>query len=727
MLGRADFCLEIMCMNWLRPCMGVSLLVLGLFTSVVTAEEPGNLDPFAKENEWVVVHAGDPFAKENELTPNAGKAPEKPNEKPAANFTPDVKNPKFREAMPYARATVSPTTARRGETVTWTLTIELKQGYHTYPTQQPENKEAAVTRFLFPKGGDLIPVGTLQEPQWKLTNDNGAPQREIEGKLVFEKKFVVRSDAKPGEKELKVGTQFEICKERICLPVEKLTFKNTVTVTDEPPVPVDNQYQGDVKSFLSGGKDGKKTTQDLLGFILSGFLWGAISLLTPCVFPMIPITVSFFLKQSEKQHHNPLRMAIIYCTTIVVVLTLGAMLLLGFFQAASQFWLTNLVLGAAFVFFALSLFGMYEITLPSGLANFTSARQGKGGSAGTIFMALTFSIISFSCVAPFLGGFAALVPSSGDVLGMFQSGNYASLGRIFGTLLLGALAFSITFASPFFFLALFPSLLRKIPKSGSWMTSIKVVMGFLEIAAAIKFIRAAELGAFGEAKILSYDLALGLYVVIALFAGLYLLGLFRLGHDEPMEHLSVGRMMLSVAFLGFALYLAPGLFQLNAEHKQRPEGVIFAWVDSFLLPDDSDRHFGSLQVALKEAQQQNKLVFVDYTGINCANCKYNEREVFARPEVKELLDKYVIVQLYTDTVPPKIKRPASTASENTESLYNRFKVGQLPLYVILEPDGKDGTTVGQYDEGKINNVDAFEEFLREPLKDRDQPAVAEAR
>jgi thiol:disulfide interchange protein DsbD len=242
-------------------------------------------------------------------------------------------------------------------------------------------------------------------------------------------------------------------------------------------------------------------------------------------------------------------------------------------------------------------------------------------------------------------------------------------------------------------------------------------MGFLEVAAAIKFFRGAELGAFGEAKFLSYDLALGLYVIISLFVALYLLGLFRLGHDEPMEHLGVGRLILSLAFLSLALYLVPGLFQLNAEHKQRPQGVIFAWVDSFLLPDDSERHFGSLEEGLKEAQQQNKLVFLDFTGINCANCKYNEREIFSRPEVKELLDKYVVVQLYTDTVPPLVKRPASTPSENTDALINRFKSDQLPLYVILEPDGKDGATVRRYDEGKINNAEAFAKFLSEPLEE----------
>src|SRR5262249_40146243 len=163
-------------------------------------------------------------------------------------------------------------------------------------------------------------------------------------------------------------------------------------------------------------------------------------------------------KQSEKEHHRPLAMAVVYSATIVVVLTIGAVLLLSVFQAASQHWATNIILGGLFVFFALSLFGMYEITLPSGMANYTSSQQGRGVMIGTIFMALTFSIISFSCVAPFMGGFAALVPSLGNVSTMFKAGDYAHLFRIFSRLLLGAMAFSVTFASPFFCLALFPSL-----------------------------------------------------------------------------------------------------------------------------------------------------------------------------------------------------------------------------------------------------------------------------
>src|SRR5262249_37917595 len=254
----------------------------------------------------------------------------------------------------------------------------------------------------------------------------------------------------------------------------------------------------------------------LLGFILAGVFWGAVSLITPCVFPMIPITVSYFLKQSEKEPPRPLTMAAVYCGTIIVVLTVAAVLLLSFFRLLSINPIMNFGMGLLFVFFALSLFGWYEIELPSGLAQFTSAREGQGGLVGTVFMALTFTIISFACVAPFLGGF---------------SGTAAATRPLWHNLL-GGLAFSVTFASPFFFLALFPALLRKLPKSGSWLNSVKVVMGFLELAAAFKFFRTAELIHSGASpSVFTFDFVLGLWIAMSVLCGLYLIGVFRLPHD----------------------------------------------------------------------------------------------------------------------------------------------------------------------------------------------------
>jgi thiol:disulfide interchange protein DsbD len=235
----------------------------------------------------------------------------------------------------------------------------------------------------------------------------------------------------------------------------------------------------------------------------------------------------------------------------------------------------------------------------------TSAQEGRGGLVGTMFMALTFTIISFTCVAPFYGGFIGInAQSASDWL----------------KISLGALTFSATFASPFFVLALFPTLLRTMPKSGSWMNGIKVVMGFLELAAALKFLRAGELLILdGQPQFLTYDLVLGMYVALAVVCGLYLLNLFRLPHDHDVpEHLGVPRLLFSLAFLGLALYLLPGLFKTSNGEQQRPTGSVFAWLDSFLLPDTKPERewFGNLEKGLQNAFDKRKLVFIDFTGLS---------------------------------------------------------------------------------------------------------------
>ncbi len=572
-----------------------------------------------------------------------------------ATGAPPKKN-KFHEAVPKIEASFDPPVAKRGETVTWKLTVELAPGWHTYPTRQvDQNAKGNTTDLDFPEPGDVVFVGGLDEPPFKTKQEPLADILQLryyeQSQIVWKHAAVVNPKAEPGKKIIRVALKkFLVCDARTCLPAESLVLEAPLTISSDPPVPVEDKYKSEVPAAGGGtpapsppdrkGSDDKSgqtpkpaepspstdgTVQSvtsasqrdmgLLVFILQGVFFGAISLITPCVFPMIPITVSFFLKQSEKEHHRPIVLALVYTLTIVAVLTIGAILLLTFFQAAIQHWATNAALGGLFIFFALSLLGMYEITLPSGLANFTSAQQGRGGLIGTVFMALTFSIISFSCVAPFMGGFAALVPSFGDVRALIGSGEFAHLAQLLVKLLLGALAFSLTFAAPFFLLALFPSLLRTLPKSGAWMNTVKVVMGFVEVAAALKFFRAGELLFLGEAYLFTYDLALGMYVALSLGCGLYLLNLYRLPHDEPPEHLGVMRLLFSLFFLSLALYLMPGLFKDKGE-KQRPTGIVFAWLDSFLLPDDTDKWIGSLKEGLKEAKDKRRLVFVDFTGLS---------------------------------------------------------------------------------------------------------------
>ncbi len=478
-------------------------------------------------------------------------------------------------------------------------------------------------------------------------------------------------------------------------------------------------------------KDGARTTApppgglwDLLFFMWQGIVFGAVSLLTPCVFPMIPITVSYFLKQAEKsgkpspgtdaprRTHSPLLMAAVYSSTIAVVLTVAGVLLLRLVQPFSQHWATNLVLGGLFVFFALSLFGMYDIVLPSGLGRLTAAGEGRGGLVGVVFMALTFTVISFACVAPFYGGFIALTASAASAADWIK-------------LVLGALAFSVTFALPFFVLALFPSLLKALPKSGSWLNTVKVVMGFLELAAAFKFLRAAEINYFTVSQFLTYDLVLGIYIALAVACGLYLLGVYRLPHDHGApESLSVPRLLFSIAFLGLALYLTPALFktavanpqQRVVERQVRPDGTVFAWLNAFLLPEKSDLPWvGDLRKGLQTAKAEDKLVFLDFTAQTCTNCKYNEDSIFTQKEVRDELDRYVLVHLYTDKVPPGY-HSSTTGPQNQQMQADVFGSDQLPLYAILEPIDDDGSRAyllgDAYPEGKINDVSGFAQYLQ---------------
>jgi thiol:disulfide interchange protein DsbD len=658
---------------------------------------------------------------------------------------------------------------RRGEVARLIITGTPKPGYHTYPLTQraPKQDEAGLCFITYQDVPGLKPLWPVEEsPPEFVTEDTGDghfPYLEFRKPFTWKQDILVQPDAAPGPKKLSFVIKAQVCDEHQCVWGEH-TLSADIEVTADPPVtpaadlkqrpqtpppvrvvtPPEPPAAAGATPTAAAPVAAAPDRSGLWAFILSGIFWGAISLVTPCVFPMIPITVSFFLKQSEKENHRPVAMALVYAATIVTVLTIAAVTLLSLFRALSTHWAMNFGLGALFVFFALSLFGMYEIELPQGLAQFTSSKQGRGGLVGTMFMALTFTIISFACVAPFLGGFGG-------------TANVQQLTLLDRTL--GGLAFSLTFASPFFVLALFPTLLKAMPKSGNWLNSVKVVMGFLELAAAIKFFRQGELVFYPTPKLFTYDLALGLYVALSLLCGLYLLNVYRLPHDTPSDHLSVPQLVCSLLFLGLGFYLLPALFKVGpSAANQRPTGVVFAWLDSFLLPEEEEAHAGpgavagrngetdelpwtgNLQEGLKDALPKRRLVFVDFTGVTCTNCKINERDVFPKPEIRELMKQYSLVQLYTDKVPNRLygsaeraalgdgtDRQRQDARANLDFQRAKFDTEQLPLYVILEPQS-DGTfrEIARYAEGKINDVAGFTQFLKQPLDARAIGPRAEA-
>jgi thiol:disulfide interchange protein DsbD len=491
------------------------------------------------------------------------------------------------DVLSRIEARFEPATAKPGDSVTWIMTVEVVPGWHTYPTVQTDPEALSnVVVIKFPKTGNLTPTGPIIEPSNPI--EKAYPELKIkkayeyEGTVVWSQRMTLGNTTEPGPLVYKVPVTFLVCKEN-CIR-EKRDVAATLTVRGEPHVngssppvkatstprtAVDDEADAigstDHKAALNAilGKIGKQRVEPntgLASFLLTAAFWGAITLFTPCVFPMIPITVSFFLKQAEKNHGNALKLAIIYCGTIIVVLGAAALTLLEFFTLLSINPWMNILLGSLFVVLALSLFGMFELTLPNFLTRFTSAREGQGGVIGTVFMALTFPIVSFTCVAPFLGGFG----------GMASSGQFRTW-----ELILGAGAFAGTFAAPFFLLALFPSLLKRLPKSGGWLNTVKIVMGFLELAAALKFFRTAELIHSAQPSLFTFDLVLGMLIALSLLCGLYLINVFRLPHDEPHESVSVPRMLVGFLFISMALYMSPALFAFGPNgEKQRPRGSV---------------------------------------------------------------------------------------------------------------------------------------------------------
>jgi thiol:disulfide interchange protein DsbD len=463
----------------------------------------------------------------------------------------------------------------------------------------------------------------------------------------------------------------------------------------------------------SNGKPGYGNLWALLGF---AFIGAILMQLTPCVFPMIPITVNFFLKQSEKEHHKPFPVALVYAGTIILLLTLilvaiGHQVIIW----AVNPWF-NLGLGIVMVLFALSLFGMFEIQLPQSLARFTSAREGQGGYAGAVFMALTFTITSFTCTGPFLGA---------------MLGGAAALRPPLWHFILASLVYSATFAAPFFLLALFPGLLKKMPKSGGWLNAIKVTMGFIELALALKFLGNADASWNpGNPRLFTYDTVLCAWIALSGACGLYLMGVFRLPHDDPVEHIGVVRLMFAALFLGMAVYMTPAL------RREVPLGVVGENLVAFLPRPPLDQASGKnsandlkwhldYETAWKEAVKgpKPKLIFIDFTGVTCSNCFKNETTVFPKLEVRQELEKYVRVQLYTDTVPRADLEARGDASRNAK---RRDALGDEtnPYYVVFQPDtdapfDKDGNLKGKVIErasGVIFNVPQFVELLKRGLQ-----------
>ncbi|NND72042.1 MAG: cytochrome C biogenesis protein [Rhodothermales bacterium] len=515
-----------------------------------------------------------------------------------------------------------------------------------------------------------------------------------------------------GESPLAIGrVRYQICNDGtgICLPPTDERFQIVLNVGAEPcsnAVGTDAECEvGDLDlsgleaapfdaSIAAGSLPVSGSSSSTpIAFLLLAFGAGLAALATPCVFPMIPLTVSYFTKHTESRSES-FKMASVFGLAIVSIFTLLGLVMAALVGAsgaqsiAANPWV-NLFIAGVLIVFALSLLGMYEIRLPSKLVNVANDQGTRlGGYGGVLFMGVTLTLVSFSCTAPFVGGLLA-----------------AAAGGEWIRPLTGMLVFSLAFALPFVALAMFPRGLSRLPKSGSWMTSVKVTLGFIELAAAIKFISNADL-VWGW-NFISRPLAIAFTLVIFALAGLYLLGKLRLGQEESTGSIGVLRMMSALLFFGVAVYMLPGLFgsplnSIDAYLPPRQATDVSLLVSSAqsALAEEEGWIEDDLDLALLEGQRQGKPVFVDFTGYTCTNCRQMEANVFPVPSVRERFEAgFVLLRLYTDGL-------------ERGKEYQRYQLlltgtSALPTYAIVDPATGDLVTK----ESGMMKVEKFEAFL----------------
>ena len=600
-------------------------------------------------------------------------------------------------ASPVSLSAKAESAARAGEVVNIIVTAKMDAEWKIYALRN--QGEGPIATRVVATGTVVKTSGMVLEDEPIEKYDDGflTNTRTHQGGAVFTAPVLLKSDLAPGTYDLSVNVLFQVCNASLCYPPKEEVL--SVSVTVEPGIARDDHTEMVTVSsvFDESGNISLDAAIDegFFSFVILAFSMGLLALLTPCVFPMIPITVSFFTHQGETGEGKPINNAIIYTLGIIatfsilgfiLALTLGAS---GANQLAANPWV-NIFIAALFIYFALSLFGMYEIELPSVLRQYSLKQEGRGGVVGTLFMAVTFTLTSFTCTVQFVG--LLLVA--------------ASQGQWFWPMI-GMVVFSAAFAFPFFFLALFPQYLAKMPKSGSWLNSVKVVMGFLELAAAFKFISNTDLvwgwGFF------SHNTVLAVWAVLMLLTGIYLLGKIQLPHDSPLASISVPRLMLSTAFLTFGLYLTSGLF------GQKIHGLIYSYLPPIVEGEsgavrtngasmaEEFNWYRNLDEGLAEARATGKSVFIDFTGYTCTNCRWMEANIFTKTEVKHRFGEMILVQLYTDGGP--------NHDENQQYEIDRFGTAALPFYVILSPNDDVITTFP----GMTRSLDDFLDFLDKGL------------
>ena len=623
----------------------------------------------------------------------------------------------------------------QGQLVTWSSHVEkldgdtykvvfsgkVADGYHTYTLTD----ELSATEFM---DVELIGCELSGKPY-----EVGTPVEEIDEwgdkVLYYYNEIVIAQDIKVTEAPaVFAGTIFtNSCTGGTCKS-EYYDFEVKV---------------GEADAAVSAAPVKSERKGSIWGLILEAILWGFAMLLTPCVFPMVPMTVSFFMKGSENVRQGRFKAAmyglfivLLYTVPISVIIMLtkiigGDAVTADIFNWLSTHWLPNIVFFIVFMIFAASFFGAFEITLPQSLVNKSDKGADKKGLAGVFFMALTLVLVSFSCTGPIVG--SVLIKSTQGE---------------FWEPMVTMLAFSMAFALPFTVLAFSPSLLKKFRSSGgSWLNSVKVVLGFVEVALGLKFLSVAD--QTYHWGLLDREVYLAIWIVVFTLLGLYLLGKIRFEHDEPVEHLTVPRLALSIAVLSFVVYLIPGMWgaPLRALSGYMPPIA----TQDFVIGQNSGSHaatisldeaapvaeankyglhlplglngYFTLEDGLAVAQKTGKPVFVDVTGHGCVNCREMESRVWSDPQVLSMLkNDFVVVALYTDDK-QKLDKDEYVTDAETGKVYKdlgransyiartKWNVNAQPNYVLLSPEGEMLVPVRGYD----LSVDGFVKFLQSGL------------
>ena len=596
---------------------------------------------------------------------------------------------------------------QNGNEVELNFIATIDEGWHIYDTHLPEGGPIA-TEIIFDDSTLFSPIGELLKNPQPVEKFDSAFQLNIR---YFSNKVTLTQKIQLLTNEPLVIEGYVLymsCDDEVCLAPSEVRF--SFSFNNENNRITNEVSSNNVINFAQSYSTG----QTLWIFILLSVLAGFAATLTPCVFPMIPMTVSFFMKESENRG-KAIRNGIFFGLSIILIFTLlGALFSFGVFgpnvgNILSTHWIPNFLFFALFLIFSMSFFGAFEMVLFGSLVNKTDAKVDKGGIFGVFFMALTTVIISFSCAVPFVGAL---------IIEAVQSGGVRPL--------IGMFFFGLAFATPFTLLAIFPSVLNKLPKSGAWLNAVKVAFAFILLSFSLKFL--SNIDQVYGLGIISREIYLSIWIVIFFLLGLYFIGKIKFYNDSDLPYIGVARLFLSIATFSFVIYLLTGLFgnplisisslippastqtvfmqrNSNVDFNQGQSTVLCGpakYADKLHLPHGLSGYF-DFEQGIACAKEQGKPALVVFKGHACANCKKMENTVWANPEVLKILsEKYIIIGLYTDdrtTLPENEwvtsevdgKLIKQMGKKNLDIEISKYNTNSIPFHVIIKPDGIEHT------------------------------------